>query len=331
MANKNTSSGKKKKTKSTEKGDQSQPLAIIDGFHVLPLQVSTSHQNTTTVHYVYFKQHKLHGTSKLDDSDDNSDSNDDKHDSTHNRRYSEKDRILFVLNLPIDTTEADIRHWFRDAGVIESVRFQTIQQYNECYNITPNNDATLVNQRLRPLLDAGSYAHVVFLEPLGLQRALAMTSRTRRWRDEATAEKSKTQLAVGLERYKLAYTSTRPSSAILSKQADDYIIKHEAQERAKEANLSAMYNVPDADGFVTVVRHHRKRGNTDGRGTVKAIRAEEAAKLKEKTGQDKERVDFYRFQHREAKREKLLDLRRKFEQDKERIARMRTNRRFNPY
>ena len=41
--------------------------------------------------------------------------------------------------------------------------------------------------------------------------------------------------------------------------------------------------------------------------------------------------DFYSFQKREVKKEKLNDLRIRFEADKERIARMKTNRRFMPY
>ncbi|KAI8053915.1 ribosomal RNA-processing protein 7-domain-containing protein [Syncephalis plumigaleata] len=280
------------------------------------------------VHYVYFKQHQMHGSSKL-----NNDDGDDDNVATLGKHIPEEQRMLFVLNLPVDTTEADIRHWFRDAGAIETIRFKTLQQYEEIYDITAGSSEAeaLSKHRLRPLLDAGSYAHVIFLEPLGLQRALSLTARTRRWRDEATSEKSKTQLAIGLERYKLTYQQSRPAPSTLGKQANAYIVAYEEEQRKKQAMESAMYNVPDEDGFITVVRQHRKRGNTDGRGMVKAVRAEDAAKLKEKSVDSKEKVDFYRFQHREAKREKLLDLRRKFEQDKERIAKMRTNRRFKPY
>ena len=39
----------------------------------------------------------------------------------------------------------------------------------------------------------------------------------------------------------------------------------------------------------------------------------------------------YRFQVREEKRERLADLRKKFEEDKARIARMKTQRKFKPF
>ncbi|RKP27961.1 ribosomal RNA-processing protein 7-domain-containing protein [Syncephalis pseudoplumigaleata] len=283
-------------------GSRAKVLAVQDGFRVLPLQMpacpSDSGGATTVVHYIYFKQHQMHGSRQPDASDNDSDD-----DAATGGRVPEEGRMLFVLNLPVDTTEADVRHWFREAGAIEAVRFKTLQQHEEMHGMAGDEAVAWRKNRGRPLLDAGSYAHVVFLEPLGLQRALSLTARTRRWRDDATSEKSRSQLALGLERYKLAYNQSRPSAALLNKQANAYIVAYEEEERRKQAIESAMYNVPDADGFVTVVRQHRKRGNTDGRATVKAVRAEDAAKLKEKSGQGREKVDFYRFQHREAKRE----------------------------
>ena len=41
--------------------------------------------------------------------------------------------------------------------------------------------------------------------------------------------------------------------------------------------------------------------------------------------------DFYAFQNRQKKREKLEELKLNFEADKERIARSKHNRRFHPY
>ena len=40
---------------------------------------------------------------------------------------------------------------------------------------------------------------------------------------------------------------------------------------------------------------------------------------------------FYKFQVREAKMQRLADLRAKFEADKKRVARLRAERRFKPY
>jgi hypothetical protein len=193
-----TVSNKKKKSKDNRNNSNTESLQMQDGFHVLPLQMPSysNDSDKTIVHYIYFKQHQVHGNSRLN----NSDASDIDDGNILGKHVPEERRMLFVLNLPVDATEADIRHWFRDAGAIEAIRFKTLQQYEEIYDITGSEAEALGKNRLRPLLDAGSYAHVVFLEPLGLQRALSLTARTRRWRDEATSDKSKTQLAVGLER-----------------------------------------------------------------------------------------------------------------------------------
>lgn len=42
-------------------------------------------------------------------------------------------------------------------------------------------------------------------------------------------------------------------------------------------------------------------------------------------------VDFYRFQMRQAKREKLEELRANFEADKQKIAELKNRRVFKPY
>lgn len=61
----------------------------------------------------------------------------------------------------------------------------------------------------------------------------------------------------------------------------------------------------------------------------------------EKRGAGKSRVrrpkkelelkNFYRFQMIDEKKEKLKDLRQKFEEDKDRIAHMKANRKFKPF
>jgi len=41
-------------------------------------------------------------------------------------------------------------------------------------------------------------------------------------------------------------------------------------------------------------------------------------------------IDFYQFQIRESKKQKIIELREKFEEDKKRIERMKQERRFKP-
>ena len=45
----------------------------------------------------------------------------------------------------------------------------------------------------------------------------------------------------------------------------------------------------------------------------------------------KELLNFYSFQQREGQREKVAELRRKFEQDKRRVEDMKARRKFKPF
>ncbi|KAI9168648.1 hypothetical protein H9P43_008021 [Blastocladiella emersonii ATCC 22665] len=90
----------------------------------------------------------------------------------------------------------------------------------------------------------------------------------------------------------------------------------EYDARKAEESRSQQAKTVDADGFILVTR--KRGGNT----------SEAAARTKPK---EHERKDFYRFQMREEKRSRLLELREKFESDKKRIEELKRNRRFKPY
>ncbi|XP_048473463.1 ribosomal RNA-processing protein 7 homolog A [Rhincodon typus] len=84
--------------------------------------------------------------------------------------------------------------------------------------------------------------------------------------------------------------------------------------------------VPDEDGWVKVTRRGRRPGipRTEA-GNLRLIQRE-----RQKRAQ-RELLNFYSWQHREAKREHIAQLRRKFEEDKQKIALMRAQRKFKPY
>jgi len=59
--------------------------------------------------------------------------------------------------------------------------------------------------------------------------------------------------------------------------------------------------------------------------------AEEATPLPTKHKKDRELKNFYRFQMKEARKEQIAVLRKKFDLDKLRVAQMRGDRKFRPY
>jgi ribosomal RNA-processing protein 7 len=46
---------------------------------------------------------------------------------------------------------------------------------------------------------------------------------------------------------------------------------------------------------------------------------------------EKELTNFYKFQIREQKQNKLFDLRKKFDEDREKVAQMKAGRKFKPF
>lgn len=86
--------------------------------------------------------------------------------------------------------------------------------------------------------------------------------------------------------------------------------------------------MPDKDGFVLVQRVRNKARVSDGMTSVAVANMKSAEEMKQKTY---EKVDFYRFQVRSARKSQLETLKKQFEDDKKKIAKMKQSRKFKPY
>lgn len=102
-------------------------------------------------------------------------------------------RTLFVLNVPVDATEAHFERLFRRCGTVDKVIFKN--------RAAPIEDFVDFNPRepLREFLRSGAKAHVVFADEDGAERALAMKTRKRVWSDQPDeAMKATTQAPLGI-------------------------------------------------------------------------------------------------------------------------------------
>ncbi|CAB4480955.1 hypothetical protein RhiirA5_408172 [Rhizophagus irregularis] len=329
------------------------------GFKILPIEISSqktifdsnsSDPSTfTSIHYCYFKSHESRNT--------NNDDND---------KHLPLNSTLFISNLPIDSTEAHIKHLFQECGKIDRIIFNEVIKDDEFLtnivngsdnNEGENNNGLNENESiqqgkkskkkkkrkpnmqggieknvirnfeeggLRKLLIPDSSAHIVFQNSEGLKKALEMTQKKRIWTIKDVVEIP----SLGLSRWLQDYRLHRPGQIKLQEEVDEYMRKFEEAELERHKALEAKLNQPDEDGFIMVTRVGRRSANTDGTITVTAAKPEEIKNLKPK---NKELTDFYRFQMRETKRNKLIDLRKKFEEDKEKIAKLKAARRFKPY
>ncbi|ODQ52179.1 hypothetical protein SAICODRAFT_138040 [Saitoella complicata NRRL Y-17804] len=327
----------KKSGKSSTKGAAStvvktSVLTSVNGYSILPVLTPTS-TNRDAKHYLYVREH----VSKLDEP-------------------TETDgRVLFAVNLPIDSTEAHLRALFGSLvpvgqGRIESVKFagpidvQRVvssedvieeeveepqtgkKRKREAEASTPLAITGFPSSWDRKILPAASTAHITFLEASGLQKVLSALVSEKLHQSPPLWGKNVNpgQPPLGLARYQAHHTLSYPSRALLQATADKAIELFESRENMRAVALKRMRSEPDEDGFVTVTRGSRSAPG----------RAADEDELKEKTEEKKKKgelQDFYRFQLREKKREKMMELRRKFEEDKVRVREMREKRRFRPY
>jgi hypothetical protein len=124
-----------------------------------------------------------------------------------------------------------------------------------------------------------------------------------------------------------AHQDLLPDAASLSVTAATVVQEFDskvAEERRKRERV-----VVDEDGFVLVTRKGKRSRNEEGGASVSTVTAA-AAERASKNRRSLTKVDFYRFQQREAKRNEIAELRSKFEADKARIMQLRAQRKFRP-
>ncbi|KAJ1752774.1 hypothetical protein LPJ78_002396 [Coemansia sp. RSA 989] len=304
-------------------------LDELAGYKVLPVRFDSE----GALHYLYFRQHS----------------------STKEDILMPSDRTIFMTNLPADTTERDIRRLFQGVARIARVVFHGVVGQDIVKKNAANakmmtelakamsdsvpkptkksNDSQAEDLAPVPrtqLLESGASAHIVLLEVGELANVLSIKAGAITMWPQRDPESANPADYRGLSRYLYEYRASRPPAELLKTEVDSYMEKFEAAQYERDRMLSQQQNVPDEDGFITVVRRGRHTKNTDGSVSVTAASADDARAA----GSKKKEVLFgnmYRFQMRERKNNQLLELRKKFEQDKEKIARMRQARQFRPY
>ena len=107
---------------------------------------------------------------------------------------------------------------------------------------------------------------------------------------------------------------TYPDQAELLESVNAYMTTYAAEEVERARLRASQRQEPDEDGFITVTRGGRT--NPAAQEFARAV----AEKHKER---HKGLNDFYRFQGRERKKAKAIELTKRFEEDKERIRKMK--------
>ncbi|KAH9212167.1 ribosomal RNA-processing protein 7-domain-containing protein [Leptodontidium sp. 2 PMI_412] len=307
-------------------------MSQIGEYTILPITIpSTPAYPKPTTHTIYLRPH----TPKIPTENDS--------------------RSLFLVNVPIDSTSAHLRAVF--TSLIGSGRFESasFEHDNKTTTSTPITTLALsgaaANKKRkrgddtpeagglpqiwdRELRRSGSTAVVVLVDERSVEVALKAAKKLSKKGKSKEGERyiwgsGVAVPSLGSSRYATHQKLRYPSKMALQKNVDAFITAFTELEDARAREAKRVRNVPDEDGFVTVVRGGRT-------GPARMEDAErKRVELEEKEAEKRESMQgagFYRFQMRERRKVEQGELVRRFEEDRKRVEGMRGKRKggFKP-
>ena len=301
----------------------------IAGYTVLPVQLPpTPAFPKAATHYLYLRPHEP----RIPDPD--------------------SPRSLFLVNVPIDTTELHLRHLFGKqllAGRVEKVHFEAVptKKKHELTTTQGSNvskssskkrkrvtadelqnqldDIELPSTWDRQLQKSGAHAIVVFVDRPSMEASLKAAAKA------STSKKSNTSdiiwgagigedrlPSLGLPRYQAHVQQRYPDRATLLRTVNDYMVVFGQVADARRREEARKAQEPDEDGFVTV---------TSGPKLNSVAHEDDTKELLERQRKKEEGLeDFYRFQSREKRKERQNRLLRGFGEDRRRLDDMKRRR-----
>lgn len=263
-------------------------------------------------------------------------------------------RSLFLVNVPIDSTEQHIRAIFTSllgAGRFEKVTFESERDTKPVINTLPG--VTVVAQKSkkrkqdavndeegdrsalptvwdRSIKRSGSTAVAVLADEKSVElalKAIKKAVKTGEYPVWGAGVKERKVPALGSARYITHQKMKYPSSEVLQAAVDNFMAQWNEREEEEVRAAKRMRNVPDEDGFITVTRGGRT-------GPARQHDAEEARRkeMEKEEAKRKAMGDFYRFQGRERRKEEQGELLKRFEEDRKRVEALKSERKgkFRP-
>ncbi|KAH0554300.1 ribosomal RNA-processing protein 7 homolog A [Cotesia glomerata] len=205
-------------------------------------------------------------------------------------------RTLFVLNLPPYTTVSSLRAAFsRHCGHVKSVKLAA---------------------RVASTKKGYKTAYVVFSKESELQQAISLP------KDFVIILNSNEAPGLfGIKKWSKEYNSGMILNEKEVKESiEKYMVAYDKIVTAEENEEEV-----DEDGFIKV-SSKKKRGQFAPQRKESTIEEK-----KKKLQKEKKLVNFYQFQIREAKKQQLEEMRKKFELDKQKVKQLKSQRIFKPF
>ncbi|GMM49284.1 hypothetical protein DASB73_002420 [Starmerella bacillaris] len=247
-----------------------------------------------TVHTIYVRKHVDYATKN---SKGNSDSDSDS-DSDSNSDSDSSRSAVFMMNLPIDITDDNVKDLCEAFGNVHLIEFERL---------------------------GTRHGLVILADDASVSRFLSKAKKLNTTKDG----KSKSKKAIvfqqygpkGVEGYIAKHYSKFPSEQELAKKADEYMELLAERERIEAEEAMEASTKVDEDGFQLVVYKNRKRLADIPPPVVEAPK-------KKKT---MEKDDFYKFQLRANRKQEMTDLLQRFQEDKAKIEELKKKKKFKPF
>ncbi|XP_070152857.1 ribosomal RNA-processing protein 7 homolog A [Polyergus mexicanus] len=207
-----------------------------------------------------------------------------------------RNQTLFVLNVPPYATTDCLKHAFTKlCGDVNLITFSKAKGFKTAY--------------------------IVFKEESSLDKAMELSEDS-----VITLNNDENKCLTGLKRWCKEYNDSLCDEEITKKEIEEYLTLYDKQIEDRIAKEQIAEE--DDDGWVTIAGG-KKRGQfapSRKESTIGKVQQKEEQRKKKK-----QLVNFYTFQIREAKKQNLTELRKKFELDKKRLQELKLKRTFKPF
>ncbi|XP_077562049.1 ribosomal RNA-processing protein 7 homolog A [Haemaphysalis longicornis] len=223
-------------------------------------------------------------------------------------------KTLFVVNVPPYCNEESLERVFGDCGKVAKVWLQKVPSSGK-----PVESASQFFPSAPPVTGF-KVAYVVFVKEASVRRALELSVKEPRvlFPDGGSD-------VVGMAKWCNDYKARFFDAEKVQKEVDTYMEDYDARLEEEKRRAKEMDGVPDEEGWIKVTKYGKRPVIPRTDAVIHKVNSAEKKKRSQK-----ELVNFYSFQIRESKMERIAQLRKKFEEDKRRISLMKASRRFKP-
>lgn len=232
-------------------------------------------------------------------------------------------KTLLVINIPPNVEEHQLQNAFKTFGDIDNLVIQS--------SLSDKPPATQKSKFFRDVktvpVDSYRVAYIVFSDHVGVKNAL---SASRGEPVTLCTSNHKLRYVGGMRRWKQEYNKSIIDADALQQEIDVYMDAYDKTVEEEKNRQKELEGVPDEEGWIKVTSHGKRKLTPNSDVADKKLFAKEEKKRKSDSvvaGLP----NFYTFQVKEGKMNRLTELRKKFDQDKKKIADMKATRKFKPF